>query len=74
MAQLILWMTEAHMTGSTLDQLESVVWGESTFDSYLVKTCHRLRTKPVDEFTVEDFRIMIGHESASAARSRYFNC
>jgi hypothetical protein len=50
------------MAGKTLDELEGVVWGEPTFDSYLVKTCHRLRTKPVDEFTVEELRIMIGQK------------
>jgi hypothetical protein len=50
------------MPGKTLDQLEGVVWGEPTFDSYLVTTCHRLRTKPVDEFSVEDLRIMIGQK------------
>jgi hypothetical protein len=48
------------MAGKTLDELEGVVWGKPTFDSYLVTTCHRLRTKPVDEFSVEDLRIMIG--------------
>jgi hypothetical protein len=50
------------MPGKTLDQLEGVVWGEPTFDPYLVTTCHRLRTKPVDEFSVEDLRIMIGQK------------
>jgi hypothetical protein len=47
------------MPGKTLDELEGVVWGEPTFGSYLVTTIHRLRTKPVDEFTVEDLRLMI---------------
>lgn len=50
------------MPGKTLDQLEGVVWGEPTYDSYLVTTCHRLRTKPIDEFSVEDLRIMIGQQ------------
>jgi hypothetical protein len=50
------------MPGQTLDQLECDVWGEPTFDSYLVTTCHRLRTKPIDEFSVEDLRIMIGQK------------
>src|SRR5512132_3556790 len=44
----------------TLDELEGVVWGPPTYDSHLVRTCHRLRTKPVGEFGVEDLRIMIG--------------
>jgi hypothetical protein len=50
------------MPGKTLDQLEGVVWGEPTYSSYLVRTCHRLRTKPIDEFDVEDLRIMIGQQ------------
>ena len=50
------------MPGKTLDQLECVVWGEPTHDSHLVTTCHRLRTKPIDEFSVEDLRIMIGQQ------------
>ncbi|MDB5339861.1 MAG: hypothetical protein JWN70_5480 [Planctomycetaceae bacterium] len=50
------------MPGKTLDELEGDVWGAPTFDSYLVTTCHRLRTKPVDDFTVEDLRIMIGQK------------
>jgi hypothetical protein len=50
------------MAGKNLDELEGVVWGEPTFDSYLVTTCHRLRTKPVDDFSVEDLRIMIGQQ------------
>ena len=50
------------MPGKTLDHLEDVVTGEPTYDSYLVTTCHRLRTKPIDEFSVEDLRIMIGQQ------------
>jgi hypothetical protein len=46
----------------TLQQLERQDWGEPTFDSHLVTTCHRLRRKPLDEFTVEDLRIMIGQK------------
>jgi hypothetical protein len=44
----------------TLEQLEGHRWAEAGFDSHLVSTCHRLWTKPVVEFTVEDLRIMIG--------------
>jgi CDI immunity proteins len=44
----------------TLQQLEMHDWGEPAFDSPLVKTCHRLRRKPLHEFTAEDLRIMIG--------------
>ncbi len=44
----------------TLEELENDVWDVPRHDSYLVTTCHRLRTKPIEDFTVEDFRIMIG--------------
>ena len=48
------------MAQKTLNELEGVVWGPPDYDSYLVQTCHRLRTKPVGEFGIEDLRIMIG--------------
>lgn len=50
------------MTDKTrcLQELEGDDWGEPQFDSYLVKTCHRLRRKPISDFTVEDVRIMVG--------------
>jgi hypothetical protein len=44
----------------TLENLEKSNWGEPTYDSYLVKTCHKLRRKPLEEFETEDLRIMIG--------------
>lgn len=44
----------------SLQELEGEDWGEPTFPSYLVRTCHALRRKPLREFMVEDLRIMIG--------------
>jgi hypothetical protein len=44
----------------SLQELERQDWGEETFPSYLVRTCHALRRKPLRDFTVEDLRIMIG--------------
>jgi CDI immunity proteins len=44
----------------TLQELEEQDWGEPPFPSYLVRTCHALRRKPLRDFTVEDLRIMIG--------------
>lgn len=44
----------------SLQELEQQDWGEPTFGSYLVTTCHRLRRKPLCEFSVEDLRLMIG--------------
>jgi hypothetical protein len=43
-----------------LQELEHDDWGEPTFSSHLVTTCHRLRRKPLSEFSVEDLRILIG--------------
>jgi hypothetical protein len=44
----------------TLDELEGVQWWPPKYNSYLVTTCHGLRTKPLADFAVEDLRIMIG--------------
>ncbi len=44
----------------TLENLEKSYWTESEHDSHLVTTCHKLRKKPLNEFEIEDFRIMIG--------------
>lgn len=46
----------------SIQELESHDWGEATYGSYLVTTCHRLRRKPLIEFTLEDLRLMIGQE------------
>jgi len=44
----------------TLEQLEGEDWGDPEFDSYLVKTCHRLRKIALRDFANQDLRIMIG--------------
>jgi|SRR5216683_5849060 hypothetical protein len=44
----------------SLQELEGQDWGEGDYPSYLVRTCHALRRKPLRDFTVEDLRIMIG--------------
>lgn len=46
--------------GDRAQELEGEDWGEATFPSYLVRTCHALRRKPLQDFTVENLRIMIG--------------
>jgi len=46
--------------GRTLEEIEKDVWSEPKLGSHLVTTCFALRKKPVDEFTIEDLRIMIG--------------
>ncbi len=44
----------------TLQELEGSDWREPEYGSHLVTTCHRLRRTPLQVFTVEDLRIMIG--------------
>lgn len=44
----------------TLEILERKQWGDSPYDSHLVKTCYALRKKLLREFDNEDLRIMIG--------------
>ena len=44
----------------TLQQLDGEDWGSAGGASHLVTTIHRLRRKPIGEFTVEDLRIMLG--------------
>lgn len=55
-------MTPERARTLTLDQLDPPAWGEPDFDSGLVRACHRLRRKPIGEFTAEDLRIMIGQQ------------
>lgn len=48
----------------TLENLEKNVWPTLGSDegSHLIKTCHELRKKQLQDFTTEDLRIMIGQE------------
>lgn len=46
----------------TLENLEKNFWGDPVYDSHLVIRCHALRKLPLENFTIEDLRIMIGQE------------
>jgi hypothetical protein len=46
----------------TLTQLEGDDWGEPDYPSYVVTNSHRLRHKPLREFTAEDLRFMLGQQ------------
>jgi hypothetical protein len=46
----------------SLQQLDGEDWGQPTFDSGLVKECHRLHRVPLRNFTVENLRMMIGQD------------
>jgi hypothetical protein len=47
-------------TRKTLQELAGEDWGEPTYPSSLVITCHRLRRKPVGDFTPADLETMVG--------------
>lgn len=44
----------------TLEELEAVNWRESDYDSYVVRNCQRLLRVPIEKFSIEDLRLMIG--------------
>lgn len=44
----------------SLEELENDYWGKPEFESYVVKTCHSMRKKPLKEITVEELRLVIG--------------
>ena len=46
----------------TLESLEKDHWDKPGYDSHLVKRCHELRKIPLDNFSTEDLRIMIGQQ------------
>src|SRR5215472_7765354 len=47
----------------TLDELDPPAWDDAApGDTGLIKTCHALRRKPLDEFTPADLRVMIGQQ------------
>ena len=59
---LVLTGVNLNWSDQILDQLEGVDWGEPTFSSYVVTNAHRLRKKPLREFTPEDLRFMLGQQ------------
>jgi hypothetical protein len=46
----------------TLENLEKDFWSNADHASHLVKRCHELRKLPLNSFTTEDLRIMIGQQ------------
>jgi hypothetical protein len=50
---------------TTIQQIEGRDWGTVPADaSFLAQRCTELRCKPLEQFTVEDLRIMLGQEIA----------
>jgi hypothetical protein len=46
----------------TLEQLDGKKWGEPTYDSYVVRTAHAVRRKPIGSLTDEELRLAIGQQ------------
>lgn len=44
----------------TLEELDGERWGEPTFDSYVVRTSHALRRKPLNTLIDEELRLAVG--------------
>jgi hypothetical protein len=51
---------ENNWKDKTLENLEKLTWPKIDFDSHLVARTTQLRKMPLNEFGVEDLRIMIG--------------
>ena len=43
----------------SLDEIEGVDWGEPSYPSFVVTNGHKLRKKPLRDFTPEDLRFML---------------
>jgi hypothetical protein len=46
----------------SLEKLENDIWPEYDFETNLVKRCHELRKVPLEKFTIEDLRVLIGQQ------------
>ncbi|WP_201830510.1 contact-dependent growth inhibition system immunity protein [Microvirga zambiensis] len=54
--------TDIFDRSKSLEELEGVYWLRPDFDSYVVRTTHALRRKPLKALTVEEVRLGIGQE------------
>ncbi len=55
---------ETNWRQKSLENLEKKVWAplNSNEGSHLIRTCNELRKKQLEDYTIEDLRIMIGQE------------
>jgi hypothetical protein len=53
---------ENNWRNNTLENLEKDKWPHNDFGSFLVRRTQELRRIPLNEFTIEDLRIMIGQQ------------
>ncbi len=49
----------------TIEALENDFWDEPTYPASFVLKTHELRKKPIDDFTIEDLRFMIGENEGT---------
>lgn len=49
-----------HLRRKSLQELDGQDWGDAPYPSYVVTNVHRLRRAPLQDYTVEDLRLMIG--------------
>lgn len=55
-------MTVANWKYKTLEELEHEYWKNNDAPTNLVKRCFELRKVPLDNFTIEGFRLIIGQQ------------
>ncbi|MFD2918933.1 contact-dependent growth inhibition system immunity protein [Terrimonas rubra] len=53
---------EKNWQQKTLEVLEKNVWPDPVDTTMLIKRCHALRKLPLDQFSTEDIRMMIGQQ------------
>ena len=46
----------------SIEELENDYWGEAASDSYVIKTCHKARQKPLKSLSNEEIRCLIGQK------------
>ena len=49
-------------TNKSIEELENDYWGEPTFGSYVVTTCHKARQMPIRLLSNEEIRCLIGQK------------
>lgn len=46
----------------SIEELENCVWGDIEFDSYVVRTSHNARKKPLKKLSDEEIRLLINQK------------
>ena len=46
----------------SIEELENDYWGDPTFNSYVITTCHKARQKPLKLLSNEEIRCLIGQK------------